>query len=317
MRILVLGGTRFLGRAIVDAVLERGHEPTLFNRGETNPELYPNVEKLPGDRRADLGALEGRNWDVVVDVAAYFPDEARRSVDVLLGNVGRYAFVSTVSVYEDQSVPPVEGAAVSALAQDEETDETPETYGARKAACERIVQEAFGEASLVVRPGLIVGPWDPTGRFTYWPHRVARGGEVLAPGSPDDPVQFVDVRDLAGWIVRAAAEGLSGTYNATGETMRFGNLLEECRRTTESDARFTWVASDVLLAEGVEEWMGVPLWIATDGWQAANRVVVDRALMAGLTFRPLGETVLGALRQAEPVDGVGLTPEREGALLMI
>ncbi len=317
MRILVLGGTRFLGRAIVDAVLEQGHEPTLFNRGQTNTELYPDVEKLRGDRRADLGALEGRDWDVVVDVAAYFPDEARRSVDVLGGSVGRYAFVSTVSVYEDQSVPPVEGAAVSALAPGDETDESPETYGARKAACERIVEDAFAEASLVVRPGLIVGPWDPTGRFTYWPHRVARGGDVLAPGAPDDPVQFIDVRDLANWIVRAATSGLSGTYNATGETMRFGDLLEECRRATGSDATATWVPSEVLLDQGVEEWMGVPLWIATDGWQAANRVVVDRALAAGLTFRPLGETVLGALRQAKPVDGVGLTPERERELLAL
>ena len=317
MRILVLGGTRFLGRAVVDAVLEQGHEPTLFNRGRTNAELYPEVEKLRGDRRSDLGALEGRDWDVVVDVAAYFPDEARRSVDVLGGNVGHYAFVSTVSVYADQSVPPVEGAAASALAPGDETDETPETYGARKAACERIVEDAFGEASLIVRPGLIVGPWDPTGRFTYWPHRVFRGGEVLAPGSPDDPVQFVDVRDLAGWIVREATSGLSGTYNATGQTMRFGDLLDECRRATGGDASFAWVPSEVLIAQGVEEWMGVPLWIATDGWQAANRVVVDRALAAGLTFRPLGETVLGALHEAEPVDGVGLTPERERELLTL
>ena len=247
----------------------------------------------------------------MLDVAAYFPDEVQRSTEALRSQTGRYVFVSSVSVDADQSVPPVEGAAVSALALGDETDESPETYGARKAVCERIVEDAFGEASLVVRPGLIVGPWDPTGRFTYWPHRVARGGEVLAPGSQDDPVQFIDVRDLAGWIVRAAASGVSGTYNATGETMRFDDLLEECRRATGSDTRFTWVPSETLLAEGVEEWMGVPLWIATDGWQAANCVVVGRAVAAGLTFRPLAETVLATLHEAEPVDGVGLTAERE------
>ena len=315
MRILVLGGTRFLGRAIVDAVIDAGHEPTLFNRGQTHPELYPDVEKLRGDRRADLSALEGRDWDVVIDVAAYFPEEAERSVDALEGSVGRYAFVSTVSVYEDQSVPPVEGAAVSTLAPGAETDESVETYGARKAACERIVERAFGNAALIVRPGLIVGPYDPTGRFTYWPHRVAQGGDVLAPGAPGDPVQFIDARDLAEWIVRASTSGVEGVFNATGHTMRFDELLDECRRATDSDAAFTWVPSETLLREGVEEWMGVPLWIATDGWQAANRVDVSRAVAAGLTFRPVAETVLGALREARPVDGVGLTPEREQELL--
>lgn len=317
MRILVLGGTRFLGRAIVDAVIDQSHEPTLFNRGQTQPELYPDVEKLCGDRRTDLSALEGRDWDVVIDVAAYFPDEAERSVNALAGTVGRYAFVSTVSVYEDQSVPPVEGAAVSALAPGDETDESPTTYGARKAACERIVHGTFGDAALIVRPGLIVGPYDPTGRFTYWPHRVALGGDVLAPGAPSDPVQFIDARDLASWIVRAATSGVEGVFNATGRTMRFDELLDECRRATASDARFTWVPSVTLLREGVEEWMGVPLWIATDGWQAANRVDISRALAAGLALRPLADTVLATLSEAEPVDGVGLTPERECELLAL
>ncbi len=315
MRILVLGGTKFLGRALVDAVLEQGHEPTLFNRGLTHAELYPEVEKLRGDRSGDLSALDGREWDAVFDVAAYFPDEVRRSVAALQGRVGHYTFVSSVSVYADQSVPQVEGSAVHKLGPGDETDGGDATYGARKAACERIVAEAFGEAALVVRPGLIVGPHDLSGRFTYWPHRIARGGDVLGPGTPDDPVQFVDVRDLAAWIVRATAEGRGGTFNATGETMRFGNLLDECRRATGSDARFTWVQSDVLIKAGVEEWMGVPLWIVSPGWEAANRVVVEKALRAGLTFRPLAETILGALHQADPVDGVGLTPERERELL--
>ncbi len=163
MRVLVLGGTRFLGRALVDATLEQGHEPTLFNRGQTAPELFPEVEKLRGDRSADLSALEGREWDAVLDVAAYMPNDVRRTVEALRGNVGRYVFVSSISVYADQSVPPVEGAAVEELAPDQEADEDPGLYGARKAACERIVQEAFRDAALVVRPGLIVGPTRPDG----------------------------------------------------------------------------------------------------------------------------------------------------------
>jgi 2'-hydroxyisoflavone reductase len=315
VKLLILGGTRFLGRALVEAALERGHEPTLFNRGRTNPELYPGVERLIGDRAGDLSALAGRAWDAVLDVAAYVPPDVRRAVDALREHVDRYVFVSSVSVYVDQDTPPVEGAAVLELEPGHETDDTAATYGARKAACEKVVEEAFGEAALIVRPGLIVGPHDPTGRFTYWPHRVARGGEVLGPGSPGDPVQFVDVRDLADWIVRATESALSGVFNATGETMAFADLLDECRRVTDSDARFTWVPSDLLLAAGVEEWMGVPLWIATPGWSAANRVDITKAIAAGLAFRPLAETVRGALEDAKPTEAVGLTPEREAALL--
>ncbi len=315
MRALVLGGTRFLGRALVDALLAAGHEPTLFNRGLTQPELFPEVEKLRGDRSSDLSALEGREWDAVLDVAAYFPHEVRRSSEALRGHAGRYVFVSSVSVYADHSVPQNEQAAVAELVPGDEEDDGPETYGARKAACERIVVEAFGDAALVVRPGLIVGPHDPTGRFTYWPHRVARGGDVLAPASPEYAVQFIDVRDLAEWMVRAATSSLGGTFNATGQTMPLGDLLAECIRVTESDARLVWVPSDRLLEAGAEEWMGVPLWIVSPGWEAVNRVPVTKAVAAGLTFRPLADTIRGALEEADPVDGVGLTPERERELL--
>jgi 2'-hydroxyisoflavone reductase len=317
MRALVLGGTRFLGRALVDALLEAGHEPTLFNRGLTGPELFPHVERLRGDRACDLSALGGREWDAVLDVAAYLPDEAQRAVETLHGNVDRYVFVSSISAYADQSVPPVEGAAVEELAPGQETDDDPELYGARKAACERIVEEAFGDAALVVRPGLIVGPHDPTGRFTYWPHRVARGGDVLAPGSPDDPVQFIDVRDLAVWIVEATANGVGGTFNATGEPMRFGDLLEECRAATGTDATFTWVASERLLAEEVGPWMELPLWLPIPEYAGIQRASVERARAAGLTYRPLADTIKATLADAEPVDGVGLTPERERELLAL
>ncbi len=315
MRVLVLGGTRFLGRALVDATLEQGHEPTLFNRGQTNPELFPDVEKLRGDRSSDLSALEGREWDAVLDVAPYMPDDVRRSVDALRGRVGRYVFVSSISVYADMSEPPDEAAAVHVLTPELEDEDNDATYGARKAAGEQIVEEAFGDRALVVRPGLIVGPHDTTGRFTYWPHRVARGGEVLAPGDPDDPAQFIDVRDLADWIVRATANGLGGTFNATGETMRLGDLLEECRAVTGSDATFTWVPSEQLMAEEVGPWMELPLWLPLAPYAGMLRAPVERAKAAGLNYRPLADTIQGTLDEAEPVDGVGLTPERERELL--
>jgi nucleoside-diphosphate-sugar epimerase len=317
MRVLVLGGTRFLGRALVDALLEQGHEATLFNRGRTNPDLYPGVEKLRGDRSSDLSALEGREWGAVLDVAPYMPDDVRRSVDALGGRVGRYVFVSSISVYADMSEPPDEAAAVHVLTPDLEDEDNDATYGARKATGERIVEEAFGDHAFIVRPGLIVGPHDPTGRFTYWPHRVSRGGEVLAPGSPDDPVQFIDVRDLASWIVQATTDGLDGTFNASGEPMRLADLLEECRVVTESDASFTWVASDRLLAEEVGPWMELPLWLPMARYAGMLRAPAARARAAGLTCRPLAETIKATLTDAEPVDGVGLTPERERALLTL
>ena len=314
MRVLVLGGTRFLGRALVESLLERNYEPTLFNRGLTEPELFPDVEKLRGDRSSDLSALEGREWDAVLDVAAYLPADVRRSTDALR-DCGRYVFVSSISVYADMSVPPEEGAEVLSLEPGQEDDESEETYGGRKAAGEQIVVEAFGDSALVVRPGLIVGPHDPTGRFTYWPHRVARGGEVLAPGSPDDLVQFIDVRDLAGWTVKATAKGLGGTFNATGEPMRFGDLLEECRAVTGSDATFTWISSEQLLAEQVGPWMELPLWLPLSDYAGMQQASIERARNGGLASRPLADTIRGTLEEAEPVDGVGLTPERESELL--
>jgi nucleoside-diphosphate-sugar epimerase len=347
VQLLILGGTRFLGRALVEDALARGHEVTLFNRGLTNPELFPETERVQGDRTEDLTALEARTWDAVLDVATFLPRVVALSVEALGGfassgetgagqspppshagpderalgrRVGRYVYVSSISVYADQSTPPVEGAAVLEL--EDPTDERIESYGALKAACEQIVTDAFGEAATIVRPGLIVGPHDPTDRFTYWPVRVAEGGEVLAPGSPDDPVQFVDVRDLAAWILELTERGVDGVFNATGESMPFERLLDECRAVSGSDARFAWVPSERLLEAGVEEWMGVPLWIASPGWGAANRVVVARAVERGLSFRPLAETIRDTLawndeREWPPVEGVGLSPARERELLAL
>jgi len=317
LRLLVLGGTRFLGRALVESALERGHELTLFNRGQTNPELFTDVEQIRGDRTVDLSPLAEREWDAVLDVATFLPRAVRRSVEALEGRVRRYVYVSSISTYADLSTPPVEGAPVAEL--DDRDAEDVEHYGALKGACERIVFDAFGEQALVIRPGLIVGPHDPTDRFTYWPRRVAEGGRVLAPAPPGQPVQFIDVRDLADWIVAATEGELDGLYNATGDTITFEQLLDQCRRVS-GDAEIVWVPPERLVAAGVGEWMELPLWIAAPEYSAMHRTDVTKAKRAGLRFRPLAETIADTLawdaaRETPRAEGVGLTPERERELL--
>ena len=317
MRLLVLGGTKFLGRATVDAALVRGHEVTLFNRGKTNPELFRDVEKIRGDRTQDLSALEAREWDAVLDMATFLPRVVRLSVDALQGRIGRYVYVSSISAYRDFTVPPVEDAPVAELEDPE--SESLDDYGALKGACERIVAEAYRDAALIIRPGLIVGPHDPTDRFTYWPRRVAAGGRVLAPAPPDAPVQFIDVRDLGEWIVHATERSLSGVFNATGVPMKFDQLLEGCQ-TVSGPVEIAWVPSETLADAGVGEWMELPLWIAAPEFAAMQQADVSKAIRAGLTFRPLRETIADTLawnaqREFPPAEGVGLTPEREQELL--
>jgi 2'-hydroxyisoflavone reductase len=307
LRLLVIGGTRFLGRAVADAALARGHELTLFNRGATNPELFPEAERLRGDRRRDLSALAGRSWDAVVDPSGYTPADVRASAEALRDS-GRYVFVSSVSVYADMSAGATEASPVAELGDlpADELTEDHANYGPLKALCEAEVRAVFGERALVVRPGLIVGPHDPTGRFTYWARRLARGGELLAPGPPHRNVQFVDVRDLGEWIVDAAEGGLGGTFNATNEGVPWGELL--------AGADVAWVSDDFLREHEVGEWMELPLWIADPAWAGMHSVDVGRAVAAGLRFRPVAETLAGAA-EAPAVDGVGLTPEREAELL--
>lgn len=303
MKALVLGGTKFLGRAFVEAALARGHELTLFNRGETNADLFPEVEQLRGDRTEGLSALAGRAWDAVIDPSGYVPRVVRESAEQL-SESGRYVFVSSISVYPDFDEPRTEADPTAELGDASADKLAPDysNYGALKALCEAEVERVFGERSLIVRPGLIVGPHDPTGRFTYWAHRLARGGEILAPGPPDRPTQFVDVRDLATWIVDAVENGLSGTFNATSEGIAWSELL--------AGAPVTWVSDDFLLERAVGEWMELPLWIAGTGM----RVDVSSAVAGGLRFRPVPETIAGAA-EAPAVEGVGLTPEREAELL--
>ncbi|HEX6393419.1 MAG TPA: NAD-dependent epimerase/dehydratase family protein [Acidimicrobiales bacterium] len=300
LHVLVLGGTKFVGRAVSEAALELGYRVTLFNRGLTNADLFDGaVEKVHGDRQSDLGSLAGRTWDAIIDVAAYHPTTVARSLEALADSVERYLFVSTVSVYADQSIPPVEGAPVLEL--EDPSDETPLRYGARKAACEELVTTRLGERSTIVRPGLIVGPHDPTERFSYWPRRIAEGGVVLAPGDPTDPLQFIDVRDLGRFMLRLVQDNRSGTFNATGATMDFAALVEACRRVCASDVEVVWVPSQKLLEAGLTPWMGVPLWIGDPAWKGANRVDISRALQAGLEFRDLDDTIKAAL-DSEPPD---------------
>ena len=311
MRLLILGGTKFLGRAIAESALARGHDLTLFTRGRTNPELFPEAEHLHGDRAEDLSALEGRRWEAVVDTSGYVPHVVRASAELLSPATEHYTFVSSISVYPEFAEVVHEETPLVELADGQPADKLmPDfaNYGALKALCEREVVEAYAGRALTVRAGLIVGPHDGTGRFTYWPHRIARGGEVLAPGPPERPVQFVDVRDLAEWIVDASEQRLTGAFNATSEPYAFADVV--------AGADVTWVDDGFLLEREVGEWMELPLWIAhTPGQERFHEVATTKAHACGLRHRPLAETSAATLAEAETVDGVGLTPDREADLL--
>ncbi len=318
MRLLVLGGTKFLGRHAVDATLAAGHEVTLFTRGQTHPELFPEAEHLRGDRDGGLGALEGRSWDGVVDTSGFVPRIVQQSAELLRDSVQRYVFVSSISVYDDFSAPVDESSPVAEL-DDPSSEEVLEHYGALKAACEEIVEEAYGDRSARVRAGLIAGPYDATDRFTYWPRRIAAGGDVLCPGYPGAPVQFVDVRDLGAWLVKLALEGPGGVFNATGpaEPLSFVELLDRMRTTIGSDANLVWTDEQRILAADVQPWTELPLWLPGSEHAGMARADISRALAAGLTFRPLEETIADTLAwdRTVPGDRPTLRPEREQEIL--
>jgi nucleoside-diphosphate-sugar epimerase len=265
MKLLVIGGTQFVGRHLTEDALRRGWKVTLFNRGQTNPALFPEAEQLVGDRDGGLDGLRGRKWDAVMDTCGYVPRVVQQSTELLRDAVERYVFISTLSVYSDLKKPNQDEEGELARLQDETVEEvTGETYGGLKVLCERVVQQIYGERGLVIRPGLIVGPHDPTNRFTYWPARVEAGGDVLAPGPPERPVQFIDARDLAGWILDMTEAGSGGgVYNATGPAspLSAGELLQTCKDIAASDARFTWVDDAFLLGEKVEPYSELPLWL--------------------------------------------------------
>jgi 2'-hydroxyisoflavone reductase len=331
VRLLVLGGTKFLGRATVESALEHGHEVTLFNRGETNPELFPQAEKLRGDRDGDLSALEGRDWDAVIDPSGFVPRVVGASTELLRGSVGHYVFVSSISVYDELGQPWFDETGRTVTLDDPTTEDyltigPVNTYGGLKALCEEVVRDAFPDGHAVVRAGLIVGPNDPTGRFTYWPLRMAGGGAVLAPGDPTRQVQFVDVRDLADWMVRVAENRTTGSFNATGPdpAVTMGEVLQTCDEVAGADARLVWIDEAFLLSQEVGPWMELPLWVTeADTWFL--QADVSRAVAAGLRFRLLEETVRDTLawaRQAGAglvtpgqVGTAGLDPQREAELL--
>ncbi|HEY2072098.1 MAG TPA: NAD-dependent epimerase/dehydratase family protein [Gaiellaceae bacterium] len=305
MKLLVLGGTKFLGRGVVDAATE--HELTLVNRGQTNPELYPDVEHIHLDLSGDLDALRGRRWDAVVDTdPTQLPRHTRRRAEAL--DVGHYVFVSTISVYSDTSQPIDESSPVFEPPDPEPETFDPELYGNLKVGSERALQEVLGDRVAIARAGLIVGPHDPTDRYTYWPRRLADGGDVLAPGSPDQPVQLIDARDLGAFLVRLAENRTSGVFNATGPAEP---LTLEGAITRSGDANLVWVDDQTLLDAEVGPWMELPLWLPGDEYAGMLRADISRALAAGIEFRPLEETARDTLAWSKEAGELRPTLSRE------
>lgn len=324
MKILIIGGTRFLGRHLVHSALGRGHEVALFNRGLTNPDLFPQVETILGDREKDLAQLSGREWDAVIDTCGYVPRIVHLSALGLEGSVGRYVFISSISAYAGFSKVGIDESDPVGKMEDETVEEiTGETYGPLKVLCEKVVQDTFDEGALIIRPGLIVGPYDPTDRFTYWPVRVARGGDVLAPEEPAAPVQIIDARDLSDFIIKLIEENASGIFNATGPDygLTMGAMLETCKQVSDSDADFKWASVELLGRHEVAPWSDMPVWIPNTEEDAGfSRVDISKAIKAGLKFRPLEETVRDTLEwvATRPSDRewrAGLSAEKEEKVL--
>ncbi|WP_220481062.1 NAD-dependent epimerase/dehydratase family protein [Marilutibacter penaei] len=332
MRILVMGGTGFLGPHFVEAALSAGHRLTLFNRGRTNPERfsdprYAEIEQLQGDRKTDLSALEGdQRWDVVLDTSAYLPADVTRSVTLLGPRVDRYLVVSTVSVNARNDIPDLdETGALIELPDPTVTEVNGETYGGLKALCEKAAEAAMPGRTTVVRPGLIVGPGDTTDRFTYWPARADRGGEILAPGSAADPTQFIDVRDLAAFLLHLLEQRTTGIFNADAPagSLTMGDLLDASLAAAGTRATVTWVPAGFLEAQQVRPWADMPVWIPAQGEYAGfGRTRTVRAEEAGLRYRPLEATVGDTLAwwRAQPESRrtnlkAGLAPGREREVL--
>ena len=300
MNLLILGGTVFLGRHLAEAALARNHEVTLFNRGRNNPELFPDVERLTGDRDGDLSALKGRRWDAVIDTCGYIPRHVRASAELLAGAVDHYTFTSTIGVYADFAAAGIdETAALATVTDGNLEDLTAESYGPLKALCEKTVEDCMPGRTLIVRAGLLVGPYDPIERFTYWVRRVAQGGEVLAPGSPERQVQIIDTRDLSGWIIRMIEDERTGVFNGSGPDylLTMGRLLDETVAVTGSDARLVWVDDNFLVDHNAGAWQEVPLWLPENHPTFAGLMKVDcgRAIASGLSFRSLADTIRDTL----------------------
>jgi 2'-hydroxyisoflavone reductase len=325
VRLLVLGGTKFLGRHIAEQAIERGHALTMFNRGVTNPGLFPAAEHLLGDRDGGLDALAEREFDAVVDTCGYVPRIVAASARLLAPSVGHYTFISTVSVYDgNRNAGTGTDSPVGTIADETIEEVTEESYGPLKALCERAVREQMPDSSLVIRPGLIVGPDDPTDRFTYWPARIAEGGRVLAPGRPAARSQVIDVRDLAAFVLDLSERGATGTFNAVGpeHPRTLGELLEQCVSVTGSGAELVWVENALLLEHGVEPWSDLPLWLGGDPeleWM--EQIDPAPAIAAGLRPRQISDTIAATLEwhranlDAEGRAGFRTSRRREAELL--
>jgi len=295
MRLLIVGGSVFLGRALVAEARVRGHEITLFNRGVSSPVSDPGVTLIKGDRNGDLSVLNGRSWDAVIDTCGYFPRQVRSLLAALSGRIGHYTFVSTVSAYADLSRHGLTESGALGKLDDEGTETvTPQTYGPLKALCEATAQQAMPKANLIVRPGIIAGPGDPTDRFAYWVGRIGNGGEVLAAGNPQAPVQLIDMRDLAAWIIAMVKVKQTGVFNAVGpaEPLTISQLFTLCAEALNPGARFVWVDDSFLVAQGMTEWKELPFYIPATETRFAGMFAVNgaKALGMGLKLRPLART---------------------------
>ncbi len=316
MRILVLGGTQFVGRAFVEAALAAGDEPTLFHRGRTNPGIFPEVEHVIGDRDGGLDVLGGRTWDACVDVSGYVPRLVGDAATALHDRVERYVLVSTISVYDGLAVPRDENGPLKTLEDEATEDIGGDTYGGLKVLCERVVTEVYGERGTIVRPGYVIGPYDHTGRFPWWAHRAARGGEMIVPATLARAFQAIDTRDLAEFLLLRARSPLTGIFNATGPVppITMLDLVEAAASASDTDLNVEVVDDTFLREQGIEA--ELPLWAGDDPeWAAWASIDVRKAIGAGLTFRTVDDTVTATLAETEVVPGIGLGPEREAELL--
>jgi 2'-hydroxyisoflavone reductase len=322
MRLLILGGTRFAGRHIAATALARDWQVTLFNRGREDPAAFPEAEHRVGDRDGGLDGLAGGEWDAVVDTSGYVPRLVRASAELLRDRVGTYIFVSSASVYADKSRSGITEDAALARLDDPASEDVEAHYDGLKALCEQAVREVMGDRAAIVRPGLIVGPHDPTNRFTYWVTRMATGGDVLAPEPRDQPVQVIDARDLAAWVIELAGRGAAGTWNAVGDVSAMDDVLATIAGVTGGAANLQWMPEERLLAAGVEPWTDIPLWLAPGadpGYRGFLALSNARAKADGLTLRPLPATVKDTLEWARtlaaPLGSAGLDPAVEQRLL--
>lgn len=299
LKILILGGTSFLGPHLVEELQKHGHEVTLFNRGIQNSSLFPTVEKLQGDRDGDLESLKDRQWDAVIDTSGHLPRVVEDSSKILAEATNHYTFISTVGVYENFHQLDIDENYPLAKLDDEKNEEiTEKTYGALKACCEKVISRYFPDKSLIVRPGLIIGPLDPTDRFIYWPIRAVKGGEILAPGKPSQNLQFIDVRDLAKWIVFMVEQQATGIYNATGPgtPFTFEQLINECQKFSKENISIHWIDDNFLIKHDVKDWVEIPLWLSPErNMPGFLNINTQKAIKSGLTIRPLSETISSTL----------------------